>query len=77
MPWDDEADEEWVEDEEDSDDDLLVCPSCDKAVHEDTQQCPYCGDWITPAYPGGRVRRWVWAAATVLLILSFVVWTVL
>jgi len=78
VAWDDEADEEWVEDEaEDSDADLLSCPSCRKAVHEDTQQCPHCGEWITPVYPGTRSKRWAWAAVAILLILSMVLWTVL
>jgi hypothetical protein len=75
MAWDEEADEEWVEDE--PGDGLLECPSCREAVHEDTQQCPYCGDWITPVYPGGRSKRWAWAAVAILLILSIALWAVL
>jgi len=62
--------EGWVEDEDDSDD-LLSCPNCRAAVHEDTQQCPRCGDWITPIDSRGSWKRWVWVAAVVLLILSF------
>ena len=78
MAWDDEADEEWVEDEaEDSDANLLACPSCRQSVHEDTQQCPHCGDWITPVYSSTRSRRWAWAAVAILLILSIALWTVL
>jgi hypothetical protein len=72
MAWDDDiADEEWVEDDDDSSDDLLVCPSCRKHVHEDTQQCPYCGDWITPEYPSGSKKRWVYAVVALLLVLLF------
>ncbi len=74
MAWDDDADEEWVDDDE-SDDDLLECPSCHRKVHEDTQQCPHCGDWITPVYPGSRSRRWAWVAVVILLIVSFAVWS--
>ena len=71
MSWDDDTGEEWVEDEaEDPDDDLLSCPSCRQAVHEDTQQCPHCGDWITPVDLSGRARRWIWVAAAILVILS-------
>ena len=78
MTWDDDdADEEWVEDDESEDaDDLLECPSCGRQVHQDTQQCPYCGDWITPVYPHYRSKRWAWAAVAILLILSMVLWTV-
>ncbi len=75
MPWDDAADEEWVEDEA-SDDDLLQCPSCRREVHEDAQQCPHCGDWITPVYPRGA-KSWAWAAVAILLIFSMILWTFL
>lgn len=78
MAWDDEADEESVEDEaEDSDADLLSCPSCRQAVHEDTQQCPHCGEWITPVDLSGRAQRWIWVAVVLLLILSMGLFTVL
>ena len=77
MAWDDEADEEWVEDEDDSEDDVLQCPACGREVHEDTQQCPHCKDWITPVYPGERSRRWAWGMVAILLILSFGFWMVI
>lgn len=64
---DDYADEEWIEDTGERDD-LLVCPSCHESVHEDTQQCPYCGDWITPRYPSGRWRRLLIVVVVLLLI---------
>ncbi|MFH1110043.1 MAG: hypothetical protein V1790_12745 [Planctomycetota bacterium] len=71
MPWDDDADEEWVDEGEDAaDDDLLSCPSCRRSVHEDTQQCPHCGDWITPVDLSSRSKRWVWVVAAILVILS-------
>jgi len=78
MSWDDDADEEWVEDEaEDSDGDLLSCPSCRQSVHEDTQQCPHCGDWITPIDLSARVKRWIWVAVVILLMVSMGLFTVL
>ena len=67
---DDYADEEWVEDEGEPEDDVLACPSCGNAVHEDTQQCPHCGDWITPVWPGARSRRLVWIVAAAIAILG-------
>ena len=57
MVHDDLLDEEWIDDEGDDEDDLLLCPSCRASVHEDTQQCPHCGDWITPIYPGERTMK--------------------
>ena len=74
MSWEeDAADEDWVEDEGgDSDEnDLLHCPNCHKEVHEDTQQCPYCREWITPVDRRGTRNRWVWIVAAILLILAF------
>ena len=73
---DDYADEEWVDDENDSEDDLLICPTCRRAVHEDTQQCPHCGDWITPIWPAERLKRLVWVVAAVLAILALLYLTV-
>lgn len=76
MAFDDYADEEWVDDEDASDDDLLSCPSCRQAVHEDTQQCPHCGDWITPVDRSAPWSRIVWVVAVALVILSFGLMTV-
>jgi hypothetical protein len=70
-------DEEWVDENEDSVDDLLTCPACKMAVHEDTQQCPHCGDWIIPVYPSERSKRVVFLIAAVLLILALLVITIL
>ena len=71
IEFEDYADEEWVNDEDDSGDDLLACPACRQPVHEDTQQCPHCGDWITPVDTRGLWRRAAWVVAVVLVILSF------
>lgn len=68
--------EEWVEEEEDADGDLLVCPSCHRSVHEETQQCPHCGDWIIPAYPESRGGRFVWGVVVGLMIISLLMLTV-
>jgi len=68
--------EEWVDEEQDSGDDLLMCPVCKAAVHEDTQQCPHCGDWIIPVYPGGRWRRVVWLIVAAFAILALILITV-
>lgn len=76
MEYDDYADEEWVDDEADSADDFLTCPSCRKPVHEFAQQCPHCGDWIIPVYPGRQWKRFVWIAAAVLVILAMTLLTV-
>jgi RNA polymerase subunit RPABC4/transcription elongation factor Spt4 len=71
MAFDEDTEEEWLDDEAEDSDDLLVCPSCRTAVHEDTQQCPYCGDWIVPAHAAVRWKHWAWIIAVVLVVLSF------
>lgn len=77
MEYDEPPDEEWVDDErEDSEDDLLMCPACRRPVHEDTQQCPHCGDWITPVWPGQHSKRLLWAVVALLVILALVIMTV-
>jgi predicted nucleic acid-binding Zn ribbon protein len=65
---DNDADEEWVDDDGDPDDEELMCPSCGASVHEDTQQCPHCGDWITPVWPRSHGKQWLWILAAVLAI---------
>lgn len=77
MEYEDYPDEEWVDEEEESGDDLLICPSCRAAVHEDTQQCPHCGDWITPVWPQERSKRLVWLVAALLVVVALIMMTVL
>lgn len=68
----DYEDEEWIEDE----DDLMVCPSCHAAVHEDTQKCPNCGDWIVPVYPRHPAKRIIVVCAALLVIVALILLTV-
>jgi len=72
--WDDnDAGEDYGDHDVDSDADLMACPVCRAAVHEDTQQCPSCGDWIIPVYPAAGSRRWVWILAAALVIIALLV----
>jgi len=73
----DEFEDEWIDDTDDEESECLMCPSCHVEVHEDTQQCPHCGDWITPVYPGGGVKRWIWTVAAVLVILAFLLFAIM
>lgn len=48
----------------------MMCPECRRAVTEDTQQCPHCGDWITPVDPAqGGWRRGIFLLAIVVMLL--------
>jgi uncharacterized paraquat-inducible protein A len=44
-------DSEWEEDilDESMDDDesCIACPHCQKQIHEDSQRCPYCENYIS------------------------------
>lgn len=79
MPYCDGPDEEWIEDEgaDDPNAEVMACPSCRRGVHEDTQQCPHCGEWITPVYPQGAAMRWMWLVVIAMMILSMVIVAVL
>jgi predicted nucleic acid-binding Zn ribbon protein len=76
MDYDEGPDEEWIEDDGEPEDDVLACPSCHEAVHEDTQQCPYCSDWIIPVEPHGRSKRLMATVVVVLIIVALVLLTI-
>lgn len=76
MTYDDYDADDWIDESDigspDEADDLLLCPSCGAEVHEETQQCPHCGDWIVPVYPGEGPKRIVWTIAVILVLASLV-----
>ena len=55
-----------------NDDECLECPSCGSEIHEDTQKCPYCGDWIVPHQAAAEQRHWIWILAALMAILGIV-----
>jgi len=76
MSYEELEDDEWV-DEDDGTDVLLACPACGAEVHEETQQCPSCRDWIIPVDPADRTRRRIWAVAAILLVVSMLLFAIL
>lgn len=70
-------DDDSIDEEADEGDDLLQCPSCRRDVHEETQQCPHCGDWIEPVYAGETRKKRVWIAAAALLIVAWLLMVLL
>lgn len=62
----DESDEssEWSEGDSV---DLRCCPACQQDVYEDAEQCPACGEWLTP--DRGRPPRG-WLLLVILLIVA-------
>ncbi len=71
------SDEDCSDESDDLDDsgDLLRCPACRREVHEDTQQCPHCGDWITPIHAESPWKRGVFIFAAVIAILGLLLVT--
>jgi len=76
MPYDVLDEKEWPDEEEDDLDDssadLLQCPSCGAAVHEETQRCPNCGEWITPVHSAPTWRRAAWFIGALIVILGLI-----
>jgi hypothetical protein len=58
--------EDWGADRDD-DVEELTCPSCGASVYEEAQQCPHCGDWITPLSAAARTPTWMRVVAGVVL----------
>ena len=79
--WRDDQDQEWeeaefAEEEDDPEADLMQCPSCHKPVHEDTQKCPHCGDWIIPATAPSSSKNLIVLVVIVLLIVALIALTI-
>ncbi len=53
---------------EDAEPDEDPCPRCHNLIHEDTEQCPHCGEWVVRA---SFSRGAVWGVLAVLVILAF------
>jgi hypothetical protein len=75
---DDDSDDPLPQDMDDEDDDdsslpIMSCPHCRDSVVEDTQQCPYCGEWIIPQEPRGS-RGWLYIFAVALMLGIALMW---
>ena len=73
----DDEDEEWelegVDTSEDWDDDepTVACPFCRRQIHEDSEQCPYCENYLTRDDFANARKPW-WMLAFVALCLYIV-----
>ncbi len=56
-------------------DDVFPCPSCGREIHEETEQCPYCGDWVMPLAAAAGRRSLVWVVAALLVIAGLLIVT--
>jgi hypothetical protein len=63
--WDDDRDD--AEDDEES---TIPCPYCKRPIHEDSQRCPHCENYISKEdAPAARKPWWIIVGA----LLSFYV----
>ena len=46
--------------------DLEICPNCRKLVHDETEQCPHCHEYITPISQPSWAYLWVFVVALLL-----------
>lgn len=67
----------WNEDfENDSDQDhLMSCPSCGAEIYDESEQCPYCGEYVlTSASPFASKPTWVqWLFVIIVIAIVLVV----
>jgi hypothetical protein len=46
--------------EEEWDDDTIPCPYCKREIHEESQRCPHCGNYISDEdAPPARKPWWI------------------
>ena len=62
-------DDLWDEDEDDGDDEeeaTIPCPNCKRPIHDESQRCPYCGEYILEEDAVPAHKPW-WIIVGVLL----------
>jgi hypothetical protein len=71
---DDFDDDEGDDDDFDGDEgELLPCPECGADIYEESQQCPYCGSYVTFSTHPFTGRAWWWVALGLLGIIAMIV----
>jgi predicted nucleic acid-binding Zn ribbon protein len=68
----DEADSDHDDaDEDDNEEPTIVCPNCRRQIHEDSQRCPYCEQYITEEDRERSSQPW-WIILGAILALGMV-----
>lgn len=69
---DDYLDEEDEDAEEDDDEPTVPCLYCKRQIHEDSERCPYCEQYIsTEDAPRGQKPWWIMAGVVLCLYVVF------
>jgi predicted nucleic acid-binding Zn ribbon protein len=60
----------WNDDEDDGNGDedaTIPCPHCGRPIYEESQRCPYCGDYISDEDAAAAHKPW-WIIVGALLV---------
>jgi hypothetical protein len=84
MPWRTEEDAEWDEEgwegtgrdrESDEEDDTTIpCPCCRREIHEDSPQCPHCGQYLSEEDARATQKPWLIIVGVLLCLLVIWFW---
>lgn len=66
------ADDDWEDDGDDGEEPTIPCPHCRREIHEESQCCPYCGNYISEEdAPPQRKPWWIIVGAVLVLWVVF------
>jgi hypothetical protein len=65
-------DDDETDSEADEEDPTVPCPYCRRQIHEESQRCPYCGNYIS-IEDAPASRKPVWFIVGLLACLSIVI----
>ncbi len=73
MNWSSYDEEDYPEDDDQLEASTVPCPSCGVEIHEDSQRCPECGEYVVFSHrPWSHKPTWLRRIALALLILALV-----
>jgi hypothetical protein len=55
--WDDDSDDGDDSPDFGDDEPMIPCPYCRVDIHDETERCPHCGQYISKDETGPRLRR--------------------
>ncbi len=75
--WDEyDHDGEGFDSSEDDDDDTVPCPYCHRPIHEDSQRCPSCENYISEEDAPSKTKPWWIVAGALLCLFIVLMWIV-
>ena len=74
--WDDEWDESSPVEDVDDDEPTIPCPYCRHEIHEDSERCPYCEQYLSREEAPPGAKPWWLIAGVVLSLLVVCLWII-